>query len=204
MKSISYPFIATIVVVLLTFWLLRAQEDYFNHTLRALLEHPLSYSIASFVILASDILLPVPSSIVMYLNGYVLGTMAGGLLSMCSALCGSALGYYLGRYSARFFKADDQGQAQALLVRYGPAAIFLSRGIPVLAESICIVCGYNRMPFGRYMFLNVLGFVPVCFLQAFLGHLGDESRSLFLLSFGGSILLSAVFWLFVQKRLPTA
>ena len=74
-------------------------------------------------------------------------------------------------------------------------AILITRGIPVLSESICVVCGYNKMPLKQYVLMNIIGYLPLCILYATFGHAGYNGQH-FLLSFGLSLLVSAAFWYF--------
>src|SRR5687767_6727372 len=56
-------------------------------------------AVAGVLLLGVDVLLPVPSSVVMIGNGVLFGVVAGGLLSVLGGLISSALGYYLGARS---------------------------------------------------------------------------------------------------------
>ena len=86
MKTILYPFLVTSLVILITFGLFEGLETYFPQQLRALGDHSESYAFISFLILSGDILLPVPSSIVMYLNGLVLGPIWGNAALLYSLI----------------------------------------------------------------------------------------------------------------------
>src|SRR5690606_27908847 len=89
----------------------------------------------------------------------------------------------------------------ALFTRFGAAAILVSRGVPVLAESVCFVCGYNRMPLRTYLVCNLVGSLPVVFIHAICGRIGVE-RGMFLVTFGISLALLAGFWVLGQRLLP--
>lgn len=202
MKSIYYPLIISIVIVLITFGVFNSLENSFSDTLHLLSEHPIQFGIVSFLILASDIVLPVPSSIVLYINGYFLGIIGGTAVSLGGLMVGAIFGYYIGKASSSIFNPASHQKASNLLSKYGPAAIFLSRGIPILSESICFVCGYNKTDFKNYLLLNFIGYLPVCLLYAIFGKIGHEGGNTFLLSFVCSIALSVVFWFFGKKLLP--
>lgn len=201
MKSILYPLFASIVVVLVTFGIFHTMEDGFSSTLSLLEENPVQYGVLSFLILASDVVLPVPSSIILYANGYFLGVIIGSAVSMAGLMVGCILGYYIGKASSNIFKLENNQRANQLLSKFGPAAIFLTRGVPVLSESICFVCGFNRTNLKQYLIFNFIGYLPVCLLHAIFGKLGYEGSNTFLLSFACSIALSIVFWLFGKKIL---
>jgi uncharacterized membrane protein YdjX (TVP38/TMEM64 family) len=198
MKSIMYPLVISLLFVIIVFISFDSLESQFTHILNNLEQYKWQYALGSFFILASDILLPVPSSIVMYMNGYVLGIIEGSLLSMVSLLLGSVIGYYLGKLTSMGLKASQEEPAKLFMQKYGALAILISRGIPILSESISVVCGYNKIPFKQYFIFNVIGYSPLCLLYAICGNIGYDKNT-FLLSFGFSLLISAAFYFFGKK-----
>lgn len=197
-KKLLFPFLITVTGIIVIFLIFNELEVYFTSLLSSMQEVPMSYTGVSFLVLASDILLPIPSSIVMYTNGYVLGIVNGALLSLCSLVVSAVIGYYLGKATSWGIKAKADEEADRLLAKYGILAILMTRGIPILSESICLVCGYNRLPFQRYILFNIVGYLPVCLLYAVFGSLG-YSQEVFLISFGCSLVIAAVFWLMRHK-----
>lgn len=202
MKNIFYPFAISAGIILITFGIFHTMEKYFSDTLHLLKEHPFQFGIISFLILASDIILPIPSSIVLYINGFFLGAIGGTFVSMAGLMAGAVIGYIIGKSSSNVLKSERHHKANRVLSRYGPAAIFLTRGIPILSESLCFVCGYNRIDFKRYLMLNFVGYLPVCSLHAIFGYMGYAGGSIFLMSFTVSVAISIVFWFFGKKILP--
>ncbi|MBS3913088.1 MAG: VTT domain-containing protein [Bacteroidetes bacterium] len=197
-KGLWLPFLISVAIVIAIFLLFPEAENYFQIALQNVKESKSTFSVWSFLILTSDIFLPVPSSIVMYFNGLVLGVIWGFLLSMFSVFLSSALGYYAGRIGAWGVKAVEDEKANAFMEKYGMLAILISRGIPVLSESICFVSGYRKFPFGKYMAYSVLGYLPVAIIYACFGTLG-ESQDLFLISFGASLLFSGLIYVAVSR-----
>lgn len=110
----------------------------------------LPFGATGAVLLASDLLLPIPSSVIGALLGARLGFVAGFGFGLAGLSAGSALGYALGRLlPARF--AADVPSAPAMSVA------FLSRPVPVLAEAVAIAAGAERMGFGRFMLAASIG-----------------------------------------------
>ena len=198
MKKILVPFVVTSAIFLLIFLLFANVEDFFTELLKGSVEQKLWYCFSSFVALTSDILLPVPSSIVMYTNGFILGFFQGMVLSLVSVIIGAYIGYYLGRFTSYGLKAKRDQKTDIFLSKYGSTAILVSRGIPILSESVSIVCGYNKMNLKNYLLFNVIGYIPVCLLYAFFGSIGYD-KDLFLLTFGCSLCIAALF-LFTGKK----
>jgi membrane protein DedA with SNARE-associated domain len=86
---------------------------------------------------------------------------------------GSILGWVIGYYGGRPFlerhgrwvhvTPDRLERADAWFGRYGDAAVFFSRMVPVVRSFISIPAGVAEMPFVRYTVLSFLGTVPWCF-----------------------------------------
>ena len=203
MKRLLIPFIISLTIILVSFGLFQSIELYFENCINASKTGSGVYSLVSFLILVSDIFLPVPSSIVMFTNGLVLGLVFGFLLSLVAVLLGACIGYVVGRYTSIGVGSKDDVNAAALITSYGSTAILVSRGIPVLSESISITLGYNKMAFGKFLWTNLVGYIPVCLLYAWFGSMG-YSRNAFLLSFSCSILIAALFWLAGKKMVKKA
>lgn len=199
-KKMLLPFLLAATLIIITFLAFEELEGWFTHQLEMAQANAWAYSGISGLILFSDVLLPVPSSVVMFTNGYVLGAVGGALLSTVALMAGALLGWYLGRFTSLGLKAKEDARADRLIGRYGAMAIILTRGIPILSESICIVCGYNRMPLRAYLLFNLIGYVPVALLYAICGSLGYDQNT-FLLSFGLSLLVSAALWLLGRRLL---
>lgn len=196
MKQITIPLIVSIVLVSLVFVFFENMEAYFAELLNTAEQNETEYTTLSLLILSSDILLPVPSSIVMYGNGLVLGLLKGALLSLVAVFVSSTIGYYLGRFSN--FRARSDQRATAIMQKYGPLGIIITRGIPILSESVVFTAGYNRMNFRLFTVLNLIGYLPVCFIYAYFGNLA-QNTNLFLMSFTASMVVSLLLWIFGRK-----
>jgi len=195
MKQLLVPFLVFTVLIILIFVFFGGSEVYFQEVLEEARTDVSYYSFLSFLVLSSDIVLPVPSSIIMHFNGMVLGTIWGALLSLVSVMISSVVGYYLGR-STKWMTKSKNAKESELLNKYGVFAIIMSRGIPILSESIVLICGYNRFNFKQFMGYSLLGYVPICFIYAYFGNL---SNNLFYIAVSISILLSFIAWYFGKR-----
>lgn len=194
MKNIFIPLLLSVLIISLVFVCFENVESYFEYMLSDSKADKAKYASISFLVLSSDILLPVPSSIVMYLNGVVLGIYYGFLLSFLCALISASIGYLLGKYS-HFGSKKESLEANKLIQRYGNVAIILSRGIPILSESISYTAGFNNVNFKNYLVLNCIGYFPICLIYSFFGNLG-QNQNMFLLSFVLSLIFSVMIWFF--------
>jgi membrane protein YqaA with SNARE-associated domain len=94
----------------------------------------------------------------------MLGIGGGAALSMAAVILSSMIGYGLGRFTSHGIRSAEDSDGKRMIEEYGPLAILITRGIPVLAESVTIVAAYNRMPFKPFMVLHITGYFPVVLL----------------------------------------
>ncbi len=93
-------------------------------------------ALAGVGLLVVDILLPVPSSLVMVANGAIFGVVAGTTLSLVGSVGVAAVGFGLGRRGggmlARVVPANERERADRLLGRWGTLAVIATRPAPLL------------------------------------------------------------------------
>lgn len=134
---------------------------------------------AIFLLLAGDLVLPVPSSIVMTLSGFFLGTLAGTVVAfsgaMTSALVGFGLCRRFGQTAFNRLAGHDTTRVQHLLDRYGAWAIIFSRSVPMLTEVMSCLAGLSRMPFRRFLALSAAGTLPICIVYAWAGSRSQQT-----------------------------
>jgi uncharacterized membrane protein YdjX (TVP38/TMEM64 family) len=149
-------------------------------------------------VLAGDILLPVPSSLVSTAAGVLLGFAAGTLVSLAGMTAGCALGYALGRFARaglldRIVGPDQLGKATASAARWGDWAVVICRPVPVLAEATVVVAGLTRRPWTRFLLLTTLANLGVSAAYALVGAYSLTAGS-FLLAFAGALGIPALAW----------
>lgn len=111
------------------------------------------------LLLASDVLLPVPSSLVSIACGTAFGFWPGALVSTLGMTLGSCLGYALGRWAGaaglgHWASVADRGRVERLHARFGPWIVALLRPVPVLAEASTVVAGFGRWPWVPFLVLT--------------------------------------------------
>jgi membrane protein DedA with SNARE-associated domain len=100
---------------------------------------------------------------------YVAMALAGVLGYTVGSVAGWAIGLLGGRpfleRHGRWVHVSPKGldRAEAWFDRYGNAAVFLSRMVPVVRSFISIPAGVAEMPFARFTVLSFLGTLPWCF-----------------------------------------
>lgn len=135
--------------------------------------------LAGIGLLVADILLPIPSTVVMSALGLTYGIWLGGLYAATgttlAGLIAYALSRALGRPLARRL-AGEEGlrSGEALFQRGGAWLVAGSRCLPILPEAIACLAGLHRMPFKTYAFALACGSLPTGFLFAAIGALGQD------------------------------
>lgn len=125
-------------------------------------------------LLAADLALPVPSSVLMTLAGALFGVWRGTAVALTGAIGSAALGFGLcRRFGRRAFDrliGAETARVEAFFRRYGVWAVLLSRSVPMLTEVVSCLAGLSRMPPGRFFALSLAGTFPVCWVYAWAGH----------------------------------
>jgi uncharacterized membrane protein YdjX (TVP38/TMEM64 family) len=156
---------------------------------------------AGIALLASDLALPIPSTVVISALGYIYGTFVGGLVAaaglMLAGMTGYGLGWLFGERFARRWLGDlDYEKGRLLFASGGGWVVALSRALPILPEVISCTAGLVRMPFRRFTVALACGSVPMGFLFAAIGRAGHEAPGW---AFGMSLLAPALLWLLASR-----
>lgn len=137
---------------------------------------------------------PLPSEIIMPFSGYLVTTGQFTMLGVTLAgavgnVVGSIVAYYAGMWGGRPFverygpyvlvSHKDLDTADRWFARYGEAAVFFSRMLPVVRTFISLPAGIARMNFPRFVLFTFLGALPWCYLLAYIGvKMGEEWENL--------------------------
>ena len=155
-------------------------------------------ALLGIALLIADVFLPVPSSIIMLLNGGLFGFLPGALLSLIGTMGADWLGFYLGRagkhWLNRLVPPNQIDQANALLEKWGLIAVIVTRPVPILAETLTIVAGTSKMSWLEVTLASLAGSLPMVILYAFIGATAATWDGA-LISFGLVIVIAVVVWL---------
>ncbi|MBL7811154.1 MAG: VTT domain-containing protein [Bacteroidetes bacterium] len=187
------PFLVIASVIVAIFLLFPGLETRAEEWVKSAADKPVIYISAVILLLALDVYLPVPSSILLYANGYYLGLFAGSLVSLAGLTVGAILAYVSASVLPRRMEEKHKARAHMLLDRWGGGAIAFTRVVPVLSETVSLLCAWHRMRFSSYMFYHLLGIVPVSIIFAFCGYWGRQEQAFFI-AFFTTIALSGLAW----------
>lgn len=172
--------------------------------LRAAADQPLLVAALVVALLAVDVLLPVPSSIVATLAGAALGWTGGAAAALAGMVAGCVLAYGTGRWAGapaaeRIVGADGVRRLHALAGRHGGWSLAIARPVPVLAEASTLLAGAAAMPFGRFLAVTTAANAGVAMVYAGVGAFAADVQS-FLLAVAGAVLVPLAARLFVALR----
>ena len=159
--------------------------------------------LAGVGLLVADILLPIPSTVVMSALGLTYGTLIGGLYaglgSMLSGLVAYAACRWLGRPAAlRIAGEDGLRKGEDFFAGGGAWLVLGSRWLPVLPEAVACLAGLTKMPFRKFFVALACGSLPMGFAFAAIGAVGQESPGL---AMALSALVPVGLWLIARRWL---
>lgn len=154
--------------------------------------------------LAGDIVLPVPSSLISTMCGYLYGFAGGAALSWAGMNAGALLGYWLGAaggrpLTRRLVGEPELARASRAHERWGAWSLIVSRAVPVLAEASVVFAGAARMRVKRFILLTFLSNLGISAAYAAAGAFAAGVES-FLLAFAGAIALPGIAMLLARRR----
>jgi membrane protein DedA with SNARE-associated domain len=134
--------------------------------------------------------IPLPSEVIMPFAGYLVYTGRFTLLWAATAGAlgcnlGSIIAYEIGRYGGRslvesygsyiFMGRHELERAEHFFQRFGAAAVFIGRLLPVIRTFIALPAGIGKMPRLRFHVYTFIGSWPWCFVLAWVGmKLGER------------------------------
>lgn len=135
-------------------------------------------------LLAADVFLPIPSSLIMVLSGAAFGVWWGALLAFLGSIGGEWLGFELARrygtgpFSRLVGDADEVRRLNHILLKHGAAAVAVTRALPVVMETMSVVAGLSTLPRRTFLLASVVGTAPIVVVYAYAGAVSRETGSL--------------------------
>jgi uncharacterized membrane protein YdjX (TVP38/TMEM64 family) len=172
------PMIVVLAIPIVPFLLLGERMETLLQQWR---EHPPDPQWVAFTViglLASDIFLPVPSSVVSAIAGHQLGTILGTLVTWLGMNLGAMLGFALAKswgpaLAGWFSRRSDLERAGAMAQRFGPVLLALARGVPVLAEATVLWMGLHGLSWRAFLPPVILSNLALALVYCVIGdHAG--------------------------------
>ena len=157
--------------------------------------------------LAVDVLVPVPSSVIMLASGALFGGILGGVLSIIGSSTCAILAFQASRKVGRDKVVEWVGQKDyetfsTLMQKYGGYAVVLTRAVPLAMESVSFIAGLTKMKLKNFVLMSLLGYVPFAFLYSFAGASAKELSSTSTVLVLG-FLLPLCLWVLVLKMMKS-
>ncbi|MGH2750350.1 MAG: DedA family protein [Actinomycetota bacterium] len=179
------------------------------------------YAAIFLLMLAESACIPFPSEVTMLVGGLYAATgelsfFWVGAWGVLGNLVGSWVAYGVGRTMGRgvldrygkyvLIRSHDIDRAEVWWERYGEAATFFSRLLPVIRTFISLPAGIAKMPFGKFTLYTFLGCIPWTYALTYAGVLVKDNWERVLgyfdiptLIIGGLIVLAAGLW-YLRRR----
>ncbi|MDH3650276.1 MAG: VTT domain-containing protein [Saprospiraceae bacterium] len=155
---------------------------------------------AGILLLMSDLVLPIPATLVMASMGYLYGSILGGFLAASGSFISGSVAYWLCRLlgdkaALWLLGSKDFAKGKKLFRTTGGWIVVLSRWLPVFPEVIACMAGLTRMPTAKFHLALACSALPMGFVYAAIGHAGlDQPVMAVVLSAG----LPPLIWLMIQ------
>jgi uncharacterized membrane protein YdjX (TVP38/TMEM64 family) len=133
-------------------------------------------------LLAADLFLPIPSSLIMVLSGAAFGVMGGALLGLVGSIGGEWLGFELvrryGRRASAAIVGDEEiERLSRAFARHGLAAVAVTRALPVVMETTSVVAGLSSMTRSAFLIGSFIGTSPIVLVYAYAGAVSRQTNS---------------------------
>src|SRR5579862_4478471 len=139
-----------------------------------------------FLMAVESACIPLPSEVIMPFAGYLVSIGQFSLIGAATAGAlgcnvGSTVAYYVAARGGRpvlerwgryvLFGRAELERTDRFFDRYGSAAVFFGRLLPVVRTFIACPAGLARMPMLKFQIYTFLGSWPWCFALAYIGYL---------------------------------
>lgn len=172
----------TIAFIIIPFLLFGESLELYSSRLLAGDQKTWLIATATVALLASDVFLPIPSSLVSTSAGALLGFPLGLLASTLGMTLGCILGYGFGwrlgtPLLRRFARESEIGAMERSFAVYGVWAVALFRPVPVLAEASVLFAGVMRIRLAVFAITSTLMNVVISALYCATGTLAVGTGS---------------------------
>jgi len=154
-------------------------------------------ALLAVVLLVVDVVVPVPSSMVMVALGALYGPVLGALLCLLGRVGMVLVGFAIGRVGGpaldRLVPPRGRIRADLLLERWGVMALVISRPVPLLAETVAILAGASSIGWRRAALAAIVGSTPEAVVLALSGAIARDMEQATLI-WAALLLFAGVAW----------
>lgn len=183
----------------------------FEDWLRGVAEDPPSTAVTATLVvglLSTDILLPIPSSVISTMSGWQLGWWQGTLATWTGMNLGAIIGFAFARrwghkFAGWFSKEEDLERMKTLSDHYGPTILVLTRALPVFAEASVLIAGIHTLSWRRFLGPVVLSNLGIALGYAAFGDYAEQHQWL-PLALGVAVAIPILVAAIAKRFLPAA
>ncbi len=144
---------------------------------------PQAVALMTVGVLAVDVLLPVPSSLVSTFAGARLGVPAATAASWLGLMAGAIFAFGLARVcgrplAARLSSVEELDEIDRLGRRAGAWLLIITRPLPILAEAAVLFLGTTSMTWRRFLPPVMLSNLGIALVYAVLGRMAQSQGEL--------------------------
>jgi 3-dehydroquinate synthase len=178
------PLLLVTLVLVLPLVLLAFVGESYEPFIARLKDDPPSATIvftAVAVILATDLVLPVPSGPISTLAGSHLGIVAGTLASVIGMTVGGIIAFALARrwgrpLAQKYAGAEQLSELEKMASAHGIWLVVLTRPLPVLAEAAVLLVGTLQMSWRTFLPTLIITNLVIGATYAILGHYASQQN----------------------------
>ena len=144
---------------------------------------PASVALVTIGVLAVDVLLPVPSSVVSTFAGSQLGVVAATAASWLGMTVGAVVAFWLARafgrpLAVRLSAGEDIDDMDRLGRRFGAWLLIVTRPLPILAEAAVLLLGTTSMRWRVFLPPVLLSNLGIALVYSILGRIAQSYGAL--------------------------
>lgn len=156
-------------------------------------------------LLALDIFIPIPSTIIMPLGGTFFGIFLGTLIISFGSMLASIIGYWIGRTGGRklvwkIISEQEIREMEQWSKLYGKWPVILAKTLPMMAETVSISAGIAKMRFSSFFFFTLIGTIATSFAYVAAGQYADTIFDIIVISIIGFLIAIAIAFL-IKKHI---
>jgi len=156
-------------------------------------------------LLIIDLILPIPSSVVMTFSGSIYEFMGGAILGTIGSITGSTIGFIIFRKKGfkiikKFINQNEQKSMNKWFNSYGEGIIILSRMVPMLAETMSCFAGLTKISFKRFLLFITIGTIPVSLYYSYFGS-QLKTVSEWPIPLAAGVIIPGVIWIILKNKM---
>ncbi len=156
------------------------------------------------LLLVSDLITPVPSSVLMTLAGSIYGILWGTIIGSSGSLLSSVIGFFitrkLGKHRLRLIDSAEVDSMDRWFLRWGEGILILSRMVPMLTETMSCFAGLTRIPVRRFLLLILIGTIPITIFYSYFGSRA-QSVSEWSLPLTIGVMIPGILWILLHFKM---